>query len=137
TFKITGLKESERCVRVKLSRIREHGVSMGLGGESTKVEVFEGFLLFAGSDIEVKNVLKQKVSLIPFKFNAHKSWANSFDVGFRYDLKYPEARTSYKKAVFGDFKSSSSFDGRSDPQTKETPVARIFTRNADSIQRIQ
>lgn len=135
TFKVTVLKENERFVRVKLSRIREHGMALTLGGDGTKVEVFEGFLLFSGSDIEMDKVLKQKVSVIPFKFTTQKSWANSFDLGFRYDMQFEEAREAYKKAVFGSFKYSSDYAGRVD-KNDNPAITRIFKRNANTINRI-
>src|SRR5690606_29581782 len=63
-----------------------------------------------------------------FKLNLQKKWANTFDLGFRYDLEHEEGRAAYKKAVFGNFGYSSEFENRIN-KNGDMPIARLFERN--------
>lgn len=128
-FKITILKENDRFVRVKVTRKRERGSRFIIGGGARDYEAFEGILLFEGKKLETK-ILDTKLSLVPFKFNIEKKYIKSFDVGFRYDLKYPQAREAFKKSVFGSFAKSLELHGRVDPDSNEVAVERLFVKDA-------
>jgi len=136
-YKITVLKESDRYVRVKLTKIRELGHRYGVGGSGKDYELYEGFILFKGKLLETQ-LLKTKFSLIPFKIEATRTKINSFDVGYRYDLKFPKAQDAFKKALFGSFGASRDLQGREgvldggDKSVAEKSVAveRLFTKQA-------
>jgi hypothetical protein len=133
-FKITILKENDRFVRVKVTRSREKGHRYGVGSGAVRYELFEGFLMFEGKALE-QNLLRTRMSLVPFQFEAQTSYAKSFDVGYRYDLKYPEAQEAFKKAVFGAFGDSEDLLDREDPTSSEKVVTKVFDKDAWSTSR--
>jgi hypothetical protein len=127
TFRVTILKENDRFVRVKLSKVRTKGYRLGLGGSGRDFELYEGFLIFEGSDFETR-LLRQNISMIPFKFQLKKEKSNTFDVGYRFDLNYPEAVAAFKKTIWGSFHRAYELQGRRSGD--DLVVERLFRKTA-------
>ncbi len=104
-FRITLLKENERFVRVKLTRLKSLRKGLSLGAQTNKVEILEAKVLLEGSWAETK-IPATEVTLIPFKMAFNREVINQFDIGYRYDLKHPQARDAFSHAMKGDFHSS-------------------------------
>ena len=125
TFRISVLKEDERFVRVKLSRVGAIGKSMAAGA-SFDPTFLDGLFL-------IKNLSKH-IQVTPFEFKVSDSVSRSFDVGYRYDLENPVGREAYEQAVKGRFAYSDELaidesGARLNPA--QTGVEKLFSRNAE------
>src|SRR5690606_20415084 len=112
-YRITILKENERYVRLKLTRVRAHGTTVGAGAEAS-TEVFEGMVVFGR---ELPGI---PVKVVPFKFNWTWQTSRQQDIAFRYDLNDPIAAAAFEKAVLGQLEQSSE---------AESGVTKILTRS--------
>jgi hypothetical protein len=128
-YKITILKENSRFVRVKKTRVRSIGFGGRAGGSGEQIEVYKGFMLFPGTKLEQKDVLKQKLKVIPFEWKADRKYSTLFDVGYRYDLKYELARQAYLDAVKANFRISQDGEGRV-AANGDKAIERIFDRKS-------
>src|SRR5690606_8928827 len=77
-YRITLLKESERFVRVKLTKVRSQGQGVTAGAQTNQIQTFEGFLLFEGKDLET-TVLDHKLTVVPFKFGYERENKRQWD----------------------------------------------------------
>lgn len=100
-FRITVLKESERYVRVKVTKINTRGTELNTGSSVNDVELFEGFTAFGEEHLG-----RVKVNITPFNFSYRKERKGQYDLGFRYDLHDEQAIEAYEDAVVGQFKLS-------------------------------
>lgn len=128
-YKITILKENDRFVRVKITRKKEKGQRWGLGSGALNYELFEGLILFEGQKLEM-NLFGVNASFIPFQFRVEKKYVKSFDIGFRYDLKYPKAQEAFKESLFGSFKKSIDLMDSSGDDAQEKMIERLFIKDA-------
>ena len=99
-FRISLWKENESFAHVKLTKALNRGTSVNLGELSIDQNLFSGFLLFD------KKVFTIKDQFIPFSFSLNRNKARQFDIGYRYDMRLPNARLAYEEAVLGRFKKS-------------------------------
>jgi hypothetical protein len=120
-FRITVLKESERYVRVKVTKIHSRGAEFTAGSSATDIEVFKGFAMFGDDDFG-----KVKVSVTPFNFSLKRERKRQFDLGFRYDMNDEEAVEAYEAAVVGQFQKSEEIAKKK----KNKTVEHILTRNS-------
>lgn len=127
-YRVTVLKENDRFVRVKLSKEKSYGHRYGIGPTNTNLEIFEGFLIFEGSDFQTR-ILQQKVSMIPFNFEVKKEYAQTFDVGYRFDLSDPLAHEAFYKSVWGSFYKAYELQGRRNSQN-DLIVERLFRKRS-------
>jgi hypothetical protein len=122
-FRITLLKESERYVKVKLTRVRSYGKAMTVGSTTNDMKVMEGFFLFEGKKLE-KEIKDQKITVIPFKLTVDHENKNQSDIGYRFDLDDPEGEIAFEKAMRGNFHYAHEISEKSDK------VTHILTREA-------
>ncbi|MBY0516714.1 MAG: hypothetical protein K2P81_07395 [Bacteriovoracaceae bacterium] len=113
-YRITILKESEKFVRLKLTRVRAQGTSVGAGAE-VNAEVLEGMVVFG------RTMPGIPIKVVPFKFKWTWQTTKQQDMAFRYDLEDPEAAGAFEKAVLGQFSQSSE---------DTSGVTRILTRSS-------
>lgn len=122
-FRISVLREDADHAQVKLSRTASFGRRATAGGATE--DMIEGFQVF-GSTIG-----SNKSSIIPFRFDASRSRGRTFDTVYRYDLRDPQARRAYERAVFGRMAMSDRLAGgaawRAVPL--DAPVRRIGDRD--------
>lgn len=123
-FRITVLKEDDRFVRVKLTRVRSTGTGATVGAETSRIQMFEGFLLFEGTNIETR-LLETNITVVPFKFNWETELKNQSDVGYRFDLEDPGAEEAFEKAMRGSFTLAGKLAG------KGHSVTHLITRNSN------
>jgi hypothetical protein len=121
-FRISVLKNTDTQTRVKLTRVRNKGVSGTIAHSEAKAEIFEGFMLFDN------RVARIRETLIPFSLLLNRNIAKQFDVGYDYDLSNEQARKAYDQAVFGRLSLSEEL-----AQQKESGVTHAFTRNQREI----
>lgn len=131
-YRISILKENDRYVRVKVTRVFEKGVGSSIGS-SSRVGVIEGLMVFGKS-------FNYRLSVTPFQIDVNEATGQSFDVGYRYDLQNAAARAAYEKAVtlrFGDSEDLSKkpiagpeIDPEADADM-DRPVQRIFDRTSE------
>lgn len=124
-FRITVLKESNRYVRVKVTKIHSRGTEVTAGSSVQDVEVFKGFAMFGSDDFG-----RIKVSVTPFNFSLRKEKKRQFDLGFRYDMNDPDAVDAYEKAIVGQFDKSEEISKKN-----KKAVEHILTRS--SIEKIR
>ncbi len=123
-FRITVMKESNRYVKVKVTRLFEKGVSAGANAE-LKLVPFDGFIL--------AKQLAGQLKFVPFDFKISFHQAREFDVGYRYDLENAEAREAFQKAVFGRLALSEQLSTKADGKPLSgTGVEKVFTRKTSS-----
>jgi hypothetical protein len=134
-YRITVLKENDRFVRVKLTRLNSLGHAVSLNQSATDFEFYEGFILFEDSLIEQKNILKQKYSIFPFQFRLGWNYSKIFDIGYRYDLRYPEAQEAFKKSIYGNFKLSDKLKNRYVEANGDQPVEKLFERHSNKVEK--
>lgn len=115
-WRVSVLKESEHQVQVKLTRDTSKGITAYLGSRTQDHEVFEGFLVMGSRIGGIRG------QVIPFHFSANKDLRTSFDIGYRYDLRDPEARKAYALAIMGRLKLSDEL------AQKSAGVTEVFTR---------
>jgi len=125
TFRISVLKENDRFVKVKLTRVGTlgHGTAIGTDYKPT---VLDGVVL-------VKS-LQSSAKLIPFKLNIDQSASKSFDVGYRYDITNLKGRRAYERAVFGLMARSEELASHEDGPAV-TGVEHAFKRTMNSTLR--
>lgn len=119
-FRITVLKESERYVRVKVTKIHSRGSEIIAGSSVDDVEIFKGFAMFGSDDFG-----RVKVSVTPFNFSLRKERKRQFDLGFRYDMNDEDAVEAYERAVVGQFDKSEEISKK-----KSKVVEHILTRSS-------
>lgn len=127
-FRISVFKESERYVKVKLTRIGELTRKAALTLGYTRKKLFPGFLLFKGSSLELENVLAWNMKVVPFQWESSVKNSKQFDVGYRYDLESKDAREAFHKAVLGSFRDSQEISAIAN----ERPVTEIFSRRSST-----
>lgn len=120
-YRISVLKENERYVRLKLTRMRAQGISVGAGVDSS-TEILEGMVVLGQ---ELPGV---PVRVIPFKFNWTWQTTRQNDIAFRYDLEDPHAVLAFEKAILGQLELSSE---------AESGVTKILTRSSIERQRLR
>ena len=122
-FRITLLKENDRFVRVKLTKIRAFGQGLMAGATTNDIHVMDGILAFEGKKLEYK-IKDQKITVIPFKIGLDRESKKQFDVGYRFDLSDPKAEAAFEKAMRGNFKPAEDL-------SKTTSfVTHLLTREA-------
>ncbi len=124
SYRISVLKESERFVRVKLTRIGAYGAGLSAGarGES---QMLDGHL--------VLRKLNKYLKVTPFSLEASDEQSRTFNVGYRYDLENPQAREAYEQAVLGQFAFSDELSVDETGKALDsqlTGVQKLFTRTA-------
>lgn len=125
-YRIVILREDEFHAKVKVLRRDETGRKMGIGAESQKTYLFDGFALFG------KEMKFFGVNLVPFNFQKVNSKGDVIEQGFRFDLRDEEAREAYDLAVIGRFARADEVAMRLEAEgVKEGAVQRIFHRDAD------
>lgn len=122
-FRITLLKESERYVRVKVTRVGSFGQGVTAGATTNDMRVMEGILLFEGKKIETK-ISDQKITVVPFKLALDRENKKQKDIGYRFDLNDPKAEEAFEKAMRGNFKFAE------DVAKVNSSVTHILTRDA-------
>lgn len=122
-FRITLLKEDERFVRVKMTRVCSVGRGATLGGTTNDIKVLDGMILFEGKALEAA-LPDQKITVIPFKFTVDHENKKQFDVGYRFDLSDPKAEEAFEKAMKGNLKLASQVSQTS------SAVTHLLTREA-------
>lgn len=115
-WRVSVLKENEHTVQVKLTRAKARGNNVYLGSRAADHEIFQGVLIMGERVGEITG------QVIPFHFAANKELRTSFDIGYRYDLRLPEARAAYALAVMGRLKNSA------DLALNNQGVTEVFTR---------
>lgn len=115
-WRVSILKENEHTVQVKLTRARSNGQSGYLGTRAADHEIFQGVLVMG------ERVAEIRAQVIPFHFAANKELRTSFDIGYRYDLRQPEARAAYALAILGRLTKSDEL------AAKNHGVTEVFTR---------
>ncbi|MCO4794582.1 MAG: hypothetical protein KC493_12760, partial [Bacteriovoracaceae bacterium] len=120
-FKISIMKEAEEQVQLKVSRRHTKGYAGSIGVGAPKHEIFSGVMVLGS------NVGRITEQVIPFNISINRPLAKSFDVGYRYDLKKPEAKKAYFKAAFGRLKYSDDLSLKED-----SGVTKVFTREQTS-----
>jgi hypothetical protein len=125
-FRLSLWKENDHFAQVKLSRIFNRGVTTNVGSLSIDQELFEGVLVL---DKKLFNITEE---FIPFSFSVNRNWAAQFDIGYRYDLRVPQAREAYNEAVLGRLKKSSLL-----AEVKGSGVTESFTRESRGNSRSQ
>lgn len=123
-FRLSLWKESEDFAQVKLTRALNTGTSVNLGSLSIDQEILEGFIVLD------QKILSIREEFIPFSFQINRNKAQQFDVGYRYDLRVPQARAAYEKAVLGRFHKSYVLS-----QVEGSGVEETFTRTSESRSR--
>jgi hypothetical protein len=122
-FRITLLKESDRYVRVKVTKIKSLGQGLTAGAHTNDIKVMDGLLLFEGKKLEYQ-IKDQKITVIPFKISIDRENKNQLDVGYRFDLSDPYAEEAFEKAMRGNFKFAEDL-------SKTNPaVTHLLTRDA-------
>jgi hypothetical protein len=116
SFKISIMKESETKVHLKMTKRHSKGTAGSIGIGSKDVVVFGGFTVM---NVDVGEI---KETIIPFNLSLHKSRAQTFDVGYRYDLTNPKAKKAYFKATLGKLKDSELLAQQKDG------VEKVYTR---------
>lgn len=122
-FRITLLKESERFVRVKVTKVKSFGKGLTAGASTNDMKVMEGILMFEGKKLEYK-IPEQKITVIPFKIALDRETKNQFDLGYRFDLEDPQAEEAFEKAMRGNFKPAE------DIAKINSSVTHLLTRDA-------
>lgn len=122
-FRITLLKESERYVRVKLTKLRSLGQGVTAGATTNEMKVLDGFLLFEGKKLET-SIDDQKITVIPFKISLEHETKKQTDIGYRFDLNDPKAEEAFEKAMRGNFKFADQV------ARINSSVTHILTRDA-------
>ncbi|MBA2406002.1 MAG: hypothetical protein H0V66_14600, partial [Bdellovibrionales bacterium] len=101
-FRVTLLKENERYVRVKITKIRSLGKGLTAGASTNNIDVMDGILLFEGKKLEYQ-IPDQKITVIPFKLSLDRETKKQIDIGYRFDLNDPIAEEAFEKAMRGNF----------------------------------
>lgn len=127
-FRIAVLKENARYVKVKLTKIKNKGTRFSTVGDARGVNYFKGFLLFKGTQRE-RRILSLEAQVVPFEFSIEKRKIKQLDIGYRYDLNDPKAKAAFKKALYGSFSLSESYQGKSN-EHGDKPVEKLFTKNS-------
>lgn len=117
-YRITILKEDSRFVRVRLTRIRSKGFGGGVGARGNPLEVYEGFMVFGN------RVGQYKISVVPFNFRVEEQNSIQNDIGYRFDLKDPDAVDAFERTLYGNF----HFAGEIAKKTQA--VEMILTRSS-------
>jgi hypothetical protein len=126
SYQIAILKEDDRFVRVRISRLKGVGGSSGFGTGVHFPDIFKGFVLFKGKKIET-TVGRYSPSITPFNLSASESQDLEIDVGYRYDLESPEGRDAFHRAVLGSFVKSA--EQASDDVDESAPaVMKLYRR---------
>jgi hypothetical protein len=123
-YRISILKESDRFVRLKVTRLGAAGTSENAGGNINPT-LLDGYVI-------IKR-LNKFIKVTPFSLNATQELSHSFDVGYRYDLAKPQAREAYEQAVLGQlaFSDELAFDGQGNATNAAiSGVEKIFSREA-------
>ena len=100
-FRVTLLKENERYVRVKITRVGSFGQGATIGATTNEVKVLNGMVLFEGKALEAA-LPEQKITIIPFKIRFDQEKKHQLDIGYRFDLNDPKAEEAYEKAMKGN-----------------------------------
>lgn len=122
-FRITLLKESDRYVRVKVTKVGSFGQGLTAGATTNNIKVMEGILLFEGKKLETQ-LPDQKITVIPFKVALDREDKKQKDIGYRFDLNDPKAEEAFEKAMRGNFKAAE------DVAKINSSVTHILTRDA-------
>jgi hypothetical protein len=128
-FVVSVLKESENHAKVKVSRVKRRGAEAGFRVGAKSRAVHEGFVLFDG--IESGPLWLEAV---PFSLDHAEIDSGWFDVGYRYDLRHPEAAEAYALAVRGLLARSAELEGVG-AAGGEAVVTRLFDRTAEERSR--
>lgn len=122
-FRVTVLKENERFVRVKITRVKSFGRGATVGATTNEIKVLDGMVLFEGQALQTA-ISDQKITVIPFKFNIDHENKKQFDIGYRFDLNDPKAEEAYEKAMKGNLSFAEKLAKVS------TSITHILTRDA-------
>src|SRR5690606_30355997 len=121
TFRVSAFKLGKKQVRLKVSRERNAGLSIGLGQSRMEYTLFEGFMVFD------KNILEIQESIVPFSFQTSWEIAKGFDVAYDYDLTKPEAKRAYFLATQGRLEVSNRM-----AEQKDSGVSHVTSREFQS-----
>lgn len=132
-YRITLLKESDRYVRVKLTKVRSFGQGGTIGARTNEIQVMEGFFIFEGKKLEYE-VTDQKITVVPFKFNIDHEVKRQFDLGYRFDMEDPVAEAAFEKAMRGNFKAADELSESGSGVTHILTRTAREKRNANSFQ---
>lgn len=118
SFRVSAFKLKQDKVRLKVTRERKHGLSVGVGESRLDYTLFKGFVIF---DHTVATINE---SIIPFSFQTSWENAKSFDVIYDYDLSKEEAKRAYFLATQGRLERSHEL-----AQDEKSGVTHILSRD--------
>lgn len=116
-FRVSIYKESEDQVLVKVTRKKAVGLNFSAGVGSEAYRPLEGVVILESA---------LSLEVIPFRVSVSKEWAKQFDIGYRFDLKNPEAIQAYLKAVKGNLREAE------DLMIEKNGVERFYTAETTS-----
>ena len=131
SYQVAVLKEDDRFVKVRVSRLRGVGASVNVSTGMHATDLYEGFLVFKGSKIETR-VGNFSPSITPFRFSIGASDDHGIDIGYRYDLDSEEGRDAYHRAVLGSFVKSDEVSTL-ECGTPRPAVEKLFRRKTDTV----
>ncbi len=122
-------KKGDNFVRVKLTRVRDTGVTYGMG--SSQVTALHKWLTLDGHI--VWTTVGGVVQLKPYRFQLSKKNSNFYDVAYRFNLNIEQGKEAYIMASRGDFTLADVYSkeeyfkmiGRNE---KKRPVKKLFTK---------
>ncbi|MFZ4714085.1 MAG: hypothetical protein ACOYL6_10250 [Bacteriovoracaceae bacterium] len=125
-YRFNIMKESDRFVRIKVTRVRGGGDNFSIGMSFDNKVLYEGFVVPVFG-----NVGKQSFNVTPFTFNVSHDYEHLFDVCYRYDMSNPTGIAAYEEAMRGNFEQSEKIVQEEKSQD-EPSVAFVFNRIANT-----
>ncbi len=122
-FRVSILRENERFVRVRITRLAEAGGNANAGGSTG--DVIEGFTVANAA------IGRNKTAVTPFSFTFSNGKGRALDLAYRYDLAQAAGRMAYEQAVSGRYGTSDQLAGGFDWQRapEDSAVRKIGTRS--------
>ena len=122
-------KKGDNFVRVKLTRVKDTGVTYGMG--SSQVTALHKWLTLDGHI--VWTTVGGIVQLKPYRFQLNKKNSNFYDVAYRFNLNIEQGKDAYLMASRGDFTLADVYSkeeyfkmiGRNE---RLRPVKKLFTK---------
>ena len=125
-YQVAVMKEDDRFVKVRVSRIGSRGGSLNLNSGVRFENLYEGFFLFKGKSYQL-HLANYSPSITPFHFSIDKNHDREVDLGYRYDLESPEGRDAFHRAVLGSWvrseETASEDEGAANPA-----VSKLYRR---------
>lgn len=130
-YRITILKISDRIAKVKVTRASRKGLRTSFSATTGELHVYDGFVIKEDVPVLDDRQFELHFEGVHVNVSAERSFGDSLEIGYQYNLRDKDARRAYERALMGRLGLSDDLAAKSKSMKDKAPVQFLFHRDTD------